>query len=281
MNGCFGLDRVDRSCQVRVAKLYRTSRALLAYATICWLGIVVVLAWQQNVQAAPPAPRYQFKLDHDPNGIGKFYMGREIARVMTFHGAPWLERPEREEEERLSTLVECLSLKPGEVVADIGAGSGVITLMMAQTVTDTGLVYAVDIQQEMLDLLSDKLNRLDVKNVKLLLGAEQATNLPAESIDLALLVDVYHELEFPFELASDMSRALKPGGRLVLVEYRREDPEVPIKVIHKMSEEQVRKELEIPELNLRWKETVAKLPRQHVLVFEKQPAVETKSSAGE
>jgi precorrin-6B methylase 2 len=281
MNGCFALNRACRTVGGDTLDLHRGSRRLLAQMLICYMGVVAVVAGNDELLAAPPAPRYQFRQDHDPNGIGKFYMGREIARVMTFHGAPWLERPEREEEERLSTLVECLSIKPGEVVADIGAGSGVITLMMARAVTNTGVVYAVDIQQEMLDLLSDKLNRLDVKNVKLLLGAEQATNLPAEAIDLALLVDVYHELEFPFELAADMSRALKPGGRLVLVEYRREDPEVPIKLIHKMSQAQVRKELEIPELNLRWKETIDKLPRQHVMVFEKQPVIEKNRSDGE
>lgn len=216
-----------------------------------------------------PKARYERRTRHDPNGIGKFYQGREIAKVMTFHGAPWLERPEREEEERLSLLIDLLKLKPGMSAADIGAGSGVITLMMANKVGPEGKVFAVDIQKQMLDLLSDKLNRLNVMNVELVLGTEKSPRLKADSVDLALMVDVYHELEFPYEMTVEMAKSLKPGGRLVLVEYRGEDPDVPIKVVHKMTQAQVRKELEQPEFSLKWKETLDDLPRQHVVVFEK------------
>jgi precorrin-6B methylase 2 len=230
----------------------------------------------------PPEPdtdqaktsRYQYRRDHDPNGIGKFYMGREIARVMGFQAAPWLERPEREEEERTSQMIDTLGLKPGMVVADIGAGSGRISLLMAAQVGETGKVLAVDIQREMLDLIAEKLNRRDIKNVELVLAKSKSPELKPESIDLALMVDVYHELEFPYEVMLELSKAIKPGGRVVLVEFRREDPQVPIKLVHKMTEAQVKKELGLPEFGLKWKETIGTLPWQHVVVFERPRANE-------
>lgn len=221
------------------------------------------------VQSQPESDRYTYRDDHDLNGTGKFYMGREIAQVMSFHGAPWLERTEREEEERLSLLIQALKLKPGEVVADIGAGSGVITLMMAPLVKPQGKVVAVDIQQEMLDLLADKLNNQDLTNVDLVLGTEKSARIPASTVDVALMVDVYHEFSYPHEMLLDLSKSMKVGGRIVLVEYRREDPQVPIKLVHKMTEAQVKKELLQPEFGLKWKETISTLPRQHVIVFEK------------
>jgi ubiquinone/menaquinone biosynthesis C-methylase UbiE len=215
--------------------------------------------------------RYEFRRDHDPNGIGKFYMNREIAHVMGFGAAPWLERTEREQEERTSVMVDALGLKPGMAVADIGCGSGVITLMMAAKVGETGKVFAVDIQQEMLDLLGDKLNRANATNVQLVLAKEKSPQLKPATVDLALMVDVYHELAFPYEVLLELSKAMKPGGRIVLVEFRREDPQVPIKLVHKMTEAQVKKEMSPPEFGLKWKETIGTLPRQHVIVFEKLP----------
>lgn len=215
------------------------------------------------------ARRYQMRRDHDPNGTGKFYMGREIAQVMSFHGAPWLERPEREEEERLSVLVKLLKLKPEMVVADVGAGSGVITILMAREVGEKGKVMAIDIQKEMLVLLGDKLSRIGLKNVELVLGTEKSPKLEPNSIDLALMVDVYHEFKFPFEMMEELSKSLKPGGRIAFVEYRREDPDVPIKLVHKMSEAQVKLEISQPEFGLKWKETIKDLPRQHIVIFEK------------
>ena len=213
--------------------------------------------------------RYQYRRDHDPNGTGKFYMGREIAQVMSFHGAPWLERPEREEEERLSALVKLLKIKPGMAVADVGAGSGVISILMARDVGKDGKVLAIDIQKEMLELLHDKLERIGVKNIELVLGTEKSPKLEPNSVDLALMVDVYHEFKFPFEMMEELSKAMKPGGRIAFVEYRREDPNVPIKLVHKMSEAQVKKEIQQPEFGLKWKETIGDLPRQHIVVFEK------------
>lgn len=257
----------------------RRSRTLFCVACAWLTGVLALLlllgggprlsAAEPAVKPAAASQRYEIRKDHDPNGIGKFYFGREIARVMSFHGAPWLERPEREEEERLSLLVDALDLKAGESVADIGAGSGVITIMMSRKVGETGKVHAVDIQEEMLELLGDKLNQLDITNVKLVLGDVKTPKLPRGEIDLALLVDVYHELEFPYEMTLAMANSLKPGGRLVLVEYRREDPQVPIKLIHKMTQEQVKKELSQPEFGLKWAKTIDTLPRQHILVFEK------------
>lgn len=257
----------------------RRSRTLFCVAC-AWLtgvlALLLLLGGGQRLSAEEPAEkstaaaqRYEIRKDHDPNGIGKFYFGREIAQVMSFHGAPWLERPQREEEERLSLLVDSLELKAGQSVADIGAGSGVITIMMSRKVGETGKVHAVDIQEEMLELLGDKLNQLDITNVKLVLGDVKTPKLPRGEIDLALLVDVYHELEFPYEMTLAMANSLKPGGRLVLVEYRREDPQVPIKLIHKMTQEQVKKELSQPEFGLKWSKTIDTLPRQHILVFEK------------
>lgn len=220
-------------------------------------------------KATPGDDRYEFRADHDPNGIGKFYMGREIAHVMGFAAAPWLERPEREREERTTEMIRALKLKPGMTVADIGAGSGVITLRMAAKVGPSGKVYAVDIQQEMLDLLADKLNRFDITNVNLVLATKTSPRLPPNSLDLAIMVDVYHELEFPYEAMLELSKCMKPGGRIVLVEFRLEDRDVPIKLLHKMSQAQAKKELGLPEFGLKWKETIGVLPWQHVLVFER------------
>lgn len=214
--------------------------------------------------------RYEFRGDHDPNGIGKFYMGREIAHVMGFAAAPWLERPQREKEEATSKLLKALGLKPGMVVADVGAGAGVLTLPIAGRVGPKGKVIAVDVQQEMLDRLAGKIRSRKIRNVELLLGTEKSPRLDPESVDLALMVDVYHEFAFPYEMLLELSRAIKPGGRVVFVEFRMEDPNVPIKLVHKMTEAQVKKEIGLPEFRLKWKETIGTLPWQHVIVFEKQ-----------
>jgi len=229
---------------------------------------------QLGAEEEPESPaedeRYTFREEHDPNGIGKFYMGREIARVMGFLGMPWLERPERDKEEHTAKLIESLELKPGMTVADIGAGSGVISVRMAKEVGDKGQILAVDVQQEMLDALKIKCKRLGVTNIKPVLGKAKSPQLPAGKVDLAIMVDVYHEFNFPYEMMKEISKAMKPGGRVVFVEYRMEDPQVPIKLVHKMSESQVKKEISLPELKLKWTKTIDVLPRQHIIIFEKQ-----------
>jgi len=213
-------------------------------------------------------PPYEVREQHDPNGIGKFYLGREIAHVMGHQAADWLERPEREEEERPDLLIETLKLKPGEVAADIGCGTGYYSWRMAKKVGEKGLIYAVDIQQEMLDLLVKKMAERKIINVKGVLGTITDPRLPANAVDLVLLVDVYHEFDHPYEMLEAICRALKPGGRVVFVEFRAEDPKVPIKEVHKMSVAQVRKEMSAQPLE--WVETIETLPWQHVIVFKKK-----------
>lgn len=236
------------------------------------LGIVTLAHAQAEKPKPKSGPRYTIRRDHDPNGIGKFYMGREIAHVMGFVAADWLERPEREAEESLIKLVESLQLKPGMVAADIGAGSGVITLMMANHVGPTGKVLAVDVQQEMLDLLAKKLKLQKIENVELVRGTEKSPRVKENTVDLAIMVDVYHEFAFPYEMMVEIAKSLKPGGRVAFVEYRKEDPAVPIKLVHKMTEAQVKREVEQPEFGLKWKETIGVLPRQHIIIFEKEAA---------
>ncbi len=207
------------------------------------------------------------------DGIGKFYMGREISQVMGHLGAGWLERPEREREERTDLLIDLLDLRIGDVVGDIGAGSGYFSWRFADRVAPTGKVYANDIQPEMLEILAAQMRQRGVADLVVpVLGTITDTNLPANSCDLIILIDVYHEMDHPYEMGQSMVNALKPEGRLVLVEYRLEDPRVPIKRLHKMSEAQVKKEMAVHDVT--FVENIDKLPRQHVLVFQKNPASE-------
>ena len=202
------------------------------------------------------------------DGIGKSYMGREIAGVMGWQGASWLERGERQQEERGDLLLRELGLKPGMVVADVGAGTGYYARRMAPLVGSGGVVYATDVQPEMMKMLEDGAKKAGLTNIKPVLGSLKSVNLPDASIDLAIMVDVYHELEFPFEVIESLVRALKPGGRIAYVEYRLEDPRVPIKPLHKMSEAQVRKEAAAHALV--WERTASTLPWQHVVIFKKK-----------
>jgi precorrin-6B methylase 2 len=214
-------------------------------------------------------PKYETRKDHDPNGIGKFYMGREIAQVMGYQGSIWLERPERVMEEDPANLIKALDLKPGMVVADIGAGSGYHTFLMSPLVGKEGKIIASDIQQEMLDMIEKKAEKNKITNVELVKGTETDPKLPAGGVDLILMVDVYHEFSYPFEMTEKMVDALKPGGRIVFVEFRMEDEKVLIKLVHKMSERQVIKEMEVfPELE--HTKTVKTLPIQHVIIFTKK-----------
>ena len=217
--------------------------------------------------SAPARPDYTTRAIHDPNGIGKFYMGREIARVMGHESAKWLERPQRERQEQGARMLASLKIRPGDVVADIGAGSGYHTIRLARLVGPGGRVKAVDIQQEMLDLIRKRQKRQGLRNIDLVLGKADDPNLPAESLDLVLMVDVYHEFEWPFEMMQHIVRALKPGGRVAFVEFKLEDPSIPVKTVHKMSEAQVLKEMR--PFGLVHQETVRTLPWQHVIIFRK------------
>jgi ubiquinone/menaquinone biosynthesis C-methylase UbiE len=220
-------------------------------------------------KAKKEKPRYEHRKEHDPDGIGKFYMGREIARVMGHEGAGWLERPERVKEERTDKLLKLLALKPGLVVADIGAGSGFFTFPLAKAVGPKGKVLAVDIQKEMLDLIRARMKKDKVANVEPVQGTVTDPKLPAGKVDLILMVDVYHEFSHPYEMTVAMVKALKTGGRLVFVEYRLEDPKVWIKLVHKMTKKQVLKEM-APHPLEHFK-TLDDLPQQHVIIFKKKP----------
>jgi protein-L-isoaspartate O-methyltransferase len=230
-------------------------------------ALLVLASLSCRAQTNAPGERthYEFRQQHDPNGIGKFFMGREIAYVMGHQAADWLERPERAQEERPDLLLQALKIKPDDAVADIGAGTGFYTRRLAKLVGEKGAVYAVEIQQEMLDLLTNKMAELKIYNVKPILGTTTDPKLPKASVDLILMVDVYHEFDFPYEMTESMCRALKPGGRMVFVEFRGEDPKVPIKPVHKMTVAQVRKEMSLQPL--RWQETIESLPWQHIIVF--------------
>jgi SAM-dependent methyltransferase len=209
----------------------------------------------------------QYREGHgSPDGIGKFYQGREIAAVMGFEAAPWLERSSRASEERPDLLVEELHLQHGMTVADIGAGSGYLSRRMAPLV-EPGRVFAVDVQPQMVALLTELSHKPEFRNLVPIQGDTDDVKLPPASIDIAVLVDVYHELAYPYEIMGSLIRALKPGGRVVLVEYRGEDPTVPIKPLHKMSEVQVRREMRV--LRLTWERTSERLPLQHIIVFRK------------
>ncbi len=196
--------------------------------------------------------------------------GRPIADVMSHLGADWLDRTEREREEAPSKAVAALGLRPGDVVADVGAGSGYYSVLLSRAVGATGKVYATDIQPQMLDLLRQKLRRERITNVEAVLATETDPRLAAASLDVAILVDVYHELSYPQATMRSLARALKPGGRLVLVEFRKEDPRVPIREEHKMSVDEARRELEAD--GFRLDRVIDVLPWQHILVFVAAPA---------
>jgi len=216
----------------------------------------------------PSKNRYEVRQIHDPNGIGKFYMGREIAMVMGWQGAGWLERPEREREEQVSKLMKSLEIKEGDVVADLGAGTGHHTVKLAKLVGAKGKVYAVDIQKEMIAMLGKRLKNEKITNVTSILNTEKDPKLPPSAIDMILMVDVYHELSYPYETMVELVKSLKPNGRLVFVEFRLEDEKVPILTVHRMSQAQVKKEM-TPHKEMRHQKTLDHLPWQHVIIFEK------------
>lgn len=200
------------------------------------------------------------------DGTGKVYMGREIAHTVSSHAISWLERRDREAEERPTLVMQNLGLKPDDIVADIGAGSGYFSFLMAPLVPQ-GKVLAVDIQQEMLDFVEGRKKLKKVANVETLLGTIEDTRLPEGQVDLVLMVDAYHEFSHPLEMMRSIVKGLAPGGRVVFLEYRGEDPKVPIKPLHKMTVKQITREMEV--VGLRFVEVRDFLPIQHFLIFEK------------
>ena len=197
------------------------------------------------------------------DGIGKFYKGREISKVMGHLGAAWLERKSRSVEENPKLAVKLLNLKKNMIVADFGAGTGYFTSYLAE---QCSLVFAIDIQPEMIELNKKNMKSKNLKNVEYILNTPKKTMLPTNSVDLILLVDVYHELEFPYEVLNDMKKSLKPNGLIVLLEFRAEDPRVPIKPLHKMSVSQISKEMNF--IGMELFRNIQKLPRQHMLFFK-------------
>ncbi|HEY5759875.1 MAG TPA: methyltransferase domain-containing protein [Steroidobacter sp.] len=216
--------------------------------------------------AAPPA-LYETRVEHDPDGIGKFYLGREIAHVMGPGGVPWLERSERAIEERPQSVIDALEIKPGQTIADLGAGSGYYSFRIAPLVGEQGTVLAIDVEPRMLRIVSERAKRDGIRNITTVLGTPSDPNLEPNSVDLLFMVDVYHELAFPFEVMTKVREALKPGGRVALIEFRAEDPAVMIKPVHKMSERQIIRELTAA--GFRHQETVRTLPQQHLVLFQK------------
>mgnify|MGYP003664579637 FL=1 len=228
--------------------------------------ILILLQWHQGIaQDKTLNANYTYKKG-DPNGIGKWYMGREIAYVMGYQGMQWLDRPEREKEENTSTLLLNMAIDPEDIIADIGAGSGYHVFKMAK-LAESGLIYAVDIQDEMLEEISNRKELDQIKNVRMIKGGEKNINIAENSLDKVLMVDVYHEFNYPAEMLVSIKKALKADGKLFLIEYRGEDESVPIKELHKMTEAQAIKEMEAAGLKLH--RNIDNLPWQHCMVFIK------------
>jgi SAM-dependent methyltransferase len=236
------------------------------------LAAAGALSYAIGQRSSAPLPGAEYADSHytyrnpSRDGIGKVYMGREISQVMGHRGAGWLERPSREREERTDRLIENLPLAPDSVVADIGAGTGYFTFPIAERLPE-GKVLAVDIQPEMLARIRARKAREDADNVQTIRGEVDDPKLPRQAVDVILMVDAYHEFSHPREMGEAFVEALEPDGRIVLVEYRAEDPTVRIKPLHKMSEKQARREMEA--LGLRWVRTEDFLPQQHVMIFQK------------
>ena len=204
--------------------------------------------------------------DASRDGIGKFYMGREISKVMGHLGASWLERPKREQEERTDLLIQGLDLRKTDTVADIGAGSGYFSFRIANLVPQ-GKVFAVDISPQMIGIVRSKMAQKKNLNIKPIQSTITKTKLPPNSVDVALIVDAYHEFSHPLEMATSILNSLKQGAKLILIEYRMEDPNVPIKLLHKMTEKQAI--LEMKAAGFEWEKTLTILPQQHFMIFRK------------
>jgi SAM-dependent methyltransferase len=233
------------------------------------LLLLIAICWQLSVAPSLALIQSKFYSYRQPSfdGTGKVYMGREIAQVMGYTGAEWLERPDRATEEQPQKMIPALALQPTDTVAEVGAGSGYIAQLLAQQVPQ-GKVLAIDLQPEMIELLQKRIAKNKITNMTPQLAVDETNpGLPANSIDLALMVDAYHEFSHPQEVMTNIVAALKPGGRVVLTEYRGEDPLVFIKPHHKTTQKQIRRELAA--VGLKWQKTADILPQQHLLFFTK------------
>ena len=237
-------------------------KLLFPLAVVCYSPTL----WSEVTKEANSTKSYYQKGERTKDGIGKYYLGREISQVMGHLGAGWLERPKREQEERTDLLIKNMKLSATDHVADIGAGSGYFSFRISPLVPQ-GRVHAVDISPQMLGIIRAKKGKGGFDNILTVQSSIKNTTLDSNSIDCALIVDAYHEFSYPREMALSIFQSLKQKGRLILIEYREEDPGVPIKLLHKMSEKQARKE--ICEVGFVWKKTLDFLPQQHFMVFEK------------
>jgi ubiquinone/menaquinone biosynthesis C-methylase UbiE len=262
----------------------RVARGLLVPVVVILL--ISALLAQEAGSGKPPADTPTAKAKTTPKAkpsrrphrdTARAYMGRPIAEVMSYLGADWLVRETREQEEQPDAMLDALKIPPGATVADVGAGVGYTTLRLARRVGPQGMVLATDLQPEMIRMLKENVRQAGLENVKPILCTQTDPKLPEGAVDLILLVDVYHECSDPEAALKGWRKALKPGGRLVLVEFRAEDPDVPIKPEHKMTLEQVRKEIE-PK-GYAFKDSLEFLPWQHIIIFEK-PAQEIKPAQG-
>lgn len=244
--------------------------ANLVRAACCVL--LMPLPLNQTIRAAearaPQCQYEQMKSGH-PDGIQKRYCGRQIARVMGWQGAEWLERPERKSEEGLEQLIDRLNLKPGMKVGDIGAGTGRLSVLMADRVQPDGQIWAVDVQPEMVNYLQARAAKLGKNQLLVGLSSVTSPNIQAATLDLAVMVDVYHELEYPREFLQNLMKSVKPGGQIVFVEYRANDKTVPIKPVHTMTIDQVKREAQ--DAGLLFESADSSLPWQHLIFFRTPP----------
>lgn len=245
-------------------KLYKL---FLALVLPFFLGCTTSSSQQKNTTEMGTDTSVYGQMTATYDGIGKTYYGREIAHVMGFGGASWLERDERQEEENTALAISKLPITASSVVADIGAGTGYYTFRIAPKVPQ-GKVYAVDVQDESVQFLQKKARQLGLNNVEVVKGNAQSSNLPENTVDLAIMVDVYHELEYPHEMLQALRKSLKADGKILLLEYRAEDPSIPIKKLHKLSVAQATKEMAANGFKLIQRGDF--LPIQHFLVYQKE-----------
>ncbi|WP_144863095.1 class I SAM-dependent methyltransferase [Hyella patelloides] len=255
-----------KTSQYAIANLIKYTFSLCIFFLIAIVFLNFSYVPQAIAQETNYRNYYRTKTFHNPDGIGKYYMEREIAQVMGHQAMMWLERDGREREEKPQAVVEHLDLKSTDSVADLGTGTGYFAFRIAELIPE-GKVYAVDIQPEMLDVVNLLKEKNKISNIETVLGTENNPQLPANSIDLALMVDAYHEFAYPREMMENLYSALKPQGRVILVEYRQENPMIMIKPLHKMSQKQVKKEMKA--VNLKWLKTQEFLPEQHFMIFQK------------